>query len=198
MANPAKKLLTSSIFKVNLLIRKGEPVKIQTELLKWLLSSGRFIVVFVELIVIGAFIYRYKLDADLADIQEKIKEQIPYIQSLKDEELLLKKTQFQLATIRQMKNENLVYEKTIIKIAQLTPKNIKLTGLTLDQPGSSLKTSISIMGQTPSNLELSAFIQVLQKDPAFSNITLTNISFEGQTTFTITGTLTEAAGSSSS
>lgn len=189
MGTPKKKLLPNNLFKVNLLIRKGEKVQFQVELFKWLLSSGRFIVVFVELMVIGAFVYRYKLDADLADIQDKIKEQIPYIQSLKNDELLIRQAQLRLKTISQTRQDNLVWTRAFDKVSSLTPQAITLTTVSLNRIQNSPNVSISITGQSPSNRELSAFIKALQKEPAFSGITLTNISFEGQTVFTITGNL---------
>lgn len=184
-----KKIPTLSIFKVNLLIHKGEPPQIYTKLIKWLLTSGRYIVVFVEIIVVAAFIYRYKLDTDLSDLNEKIQEQVPYIQSLKSDEDLIRLTQFQLASIRQIKDDNPDFAQAITKIAAITPQNIRLTTLNFDRTQSYPETNMVISGLTPSNIELSAFISALKKDPAFSKITLTNISLEGQTSFTITGSL---------
>lgn len=185
-----KKNTASDLLKVNLLIHKGDQTKLYIRLFRWILSSGRFIVVIVELVVIGAFIMRYKLDSELIDLQEKIKEQVPYIQSLQQDETTIRQTQFQLTTIKQTKAEGLIFSAALVKIASLTPKNIKLTGITIDRTQSFPKTTLFISGQTPSNRELSAFIQLLQKDPAFSEISLTNISFEGQTIFTISGSLT--------
>ncbi len=177
------------IFRVNLLMRKEEQLKVQARLLKWLLSSGRFIVVFVELLTIGAFVYRYKLDTDLADLQDKIKEQVLYIQSLKNDEAQIRQTQFQLATIKQARNDGTNYSSVLVKIAGLTPKNIKLLNITINTTPASSQTTFAVTGETPSNLELSAFIRALQKDPAFAGATLTNVSFEGTTSFTITGTI---------
>lgn len=185
----AKKSPTFKPFQINLLIRKGEQVKLYERLLKWLLSSGRFIVVLVELITIGAFVTRYKLDAELADLQDQIKEKVPYIESLKVDETLIRQTQFQLSTIKQTRNESPDFVQTVSKIATLTPKNIKITNITLDRAQSFPNTLFVISGATPSNIELSVFISALQKDPSFAEVTLTNISFEGQTVFTLTGSL---------
>lgn len=178
------------LFKVNLLIHKGEQIKLQQRLLRWVLSSGRFFVIVVELLTIGAFVYRYKLDGDLADIQDQIKEEVLYIQSLKHDEELIRQTQFQLNTIKQIKNSNLDYSSILWKIAQITPKNTRLTNLTFNRPPNLSQVSFSLTGQTSLSFELSAFIRALQSDPVFANITLTNVSFENETNFTITGNLT--------
>lgn len=186
--------LTSPIYRVNLLVQKGQALKLEVRLMKWILASGRFIVVIVEIIVITAFIYRYKLDTDLADLQERINEQVPYIKSLKNDELALKQVQFQLSTIRQTRSESPDFVDTLNKIASLTPRSIRLTNITFEVAEPPTKAAFTINGQTPSNLELSAFINALKQDPQFSDINLSNISFESQTTFAITGTAIKVPG----
>lgn len=183
-----------NLFKVNLLIYRGEHEKFYSKLIKWGLSSGRFIVIFVEMITISAFIFRYKLDADLNDLQEQINDKIPYIKSLGTDEMLIKHTQFQLSTISKLKAENIDFISPLADLTAIVPKSIKITNITFDRTGGYPKTSMSINGQTPSNLELSVFIKELQKKPSFSDITLTNISFDTQTIFTITGNLVTKSG----
>jgi Tfp pilus assembly protein PilN len=133
----------------------------------------------------------------LADLKDQIKDQLPYLQSLKGDELLIRQTQFQLSTIRQTTSNNPDFSQVLLSIANITPKNIKLTNITLDRSQSFPKTSLAITGQTPSNVELTAFLKALQQNPHFVDITLTNISFEGQTLFTITGSLSDRGGKSS-
>lgn len=192
-ANPNNlKVVKSPIYKVNLLIQKGEQLKLPARLIKWTLASGRFIVVFVEIIVISAFVFRYKLDTDLADLQDKINETVPYLESLKNDEQELRTTQFQLASIKSIRHNGKSFPEILKEVAHLTPQTIKLTNINLDRSANSSKTSLTITGQTPSNLELSAFIKALKKDSVFKDINLTNISFDNQTTFTITGNVTES------
>lgn len=187
----------SPLFKVNLLLHKEEQLKIHLRLIKWLLSSGRFIVVFVEILTISAFIFRYKLDADIADIQEKIKEDVLYIQSMKNDEINIRQTQFQLSTIKKTRDETKRLPQILSKIALLTPKNTKLTNLTINSVKNLSETSISINGLASSNLELSAFLKALQKDPTFTDINLTDVSFEGVTSFTIVGNINDKGTKSS-
>lgn len=194
---PVKKNASQKPFQVNLLIHKGDQPPFYAKLIKWLLSSGRFIVVFVEMITIGAFVMRYKLDAELIDLQEKIKEQVPYIQSLKNDEISIRQTQFQLATIKQTRDTSPDFTLAISQIAKLVPTNIKLSTISLEQDQASGQSALTLSGVTPSNIELSVFIKALQKNSTFTDISLTNISFEGQTVFTITGNLAKKGGSSS-
>jgi hypothetical protein len=180
-----------SLFNINLLIRYGEKEKLYSKLIKWALSSGRFIVIFVEIITISAFVYRYKLDGDLADLQDKINnEKVPYIKSLKADEILIKNTQFQISSISKLKTEKADFISPLTTLTKIIPQSIRLTNISFDRSQEYPKTSVTISGESPSNIELSVFIKELQKHPSFSNINLTNISFEKLTNFTITGNLT--------
>src|SRR3989344_8016651 len=40
--------------------------------LKWALSTGRYIIILTEMVVIMAFLSRFKLDRDLSDLAERI------------------------------------------------------------------------------------------------------------------------------
>lgn len=174
------------VFKINLLIQKGVQTKLYIKLLRWLLSSGRFIVVIVELVVITAFVARYKLDADLANLQEKIQEQVPYLKSLEKDEKAVRLVQFQLSSIRQARADNPRYDLLITKISSLTPQNIRLSSIVLDHTKEAPAIKISLSGQTSSNLGLSAYVKALKKDPNFTEVALANVAFEEITTFTIT------------
>lgn len=182
-----------NLLKTNLLTHKGPQVPIATRLFHWLLSSGRYIVIFVEIIVIGAFVMRYKLDADLLTLQEEITAQTAYVQSKKSDEDIIRVTQLQLTSIREAREQAVDIPAFLTKIAGYTPKTIRLISINIDQDKSNTP-AITVTGTTPSNLELSAFLKALQKDPNFNDVTLANISFEGQTKFTITATLIQKGG----
>lgn len=193
----AKKPPDRKQFQVNLLIHKGDQPPLTTRLIKWLLSSGRFIVVIVELVTIGAFVMRYKLDAELIDLKEQIKSTVPYVQSLQADEIAIRQTQFQLTTIRRTKIDNPDFGQVVTRLAQITPSSIRLTNISLNRSPGTPVTGLTLSGITPSNIELSVFMQALQKDPSLTDVTLTNISFEGQIVFTITGNLAAKGGKSS-
>lgn len=180
---------------LNLLISQANRPKFLSKLLRYLLSSGRFLVVVVEIVVITAFVYRYKLDSDLLNLQDQIKEQIPYVESLQKDEAIIRQAQFILSTTKQARSDSPNWTGILTKISSLTPKSAKLTNINLDRTQQAPKTIIKISGITPGYKELAAFINVLKKDPIFTNITLANISSEKtQIIFTVTGTLNQAGG----
>src|SRR5688500_12046830 len=87
------------VINLDLLKPQSDPEKILVKFIRWLLKAGRYIFIFVEAIVLIAFITRFKLDEDLASKKEAIEQQIPYIESLKPYEILIRQNQLKLATI---------------------------------------------------------------------------------------------------
>src|SRR2546425_990488 len=88
---------------LDLLKPQSEPQRVALKAFKWLLSSGRLLVIFTEILVLAAFLFRFKLDADLQSTKEAIEQQIPYIQSQSGDENLIRQTQFQLSSIKNLR-----------------------------------------------------------------------------------------------
>lgn len=169
---------------LNLLRPQSNPEKLPVKLIKWLLSSGRYIFVLVNALVLIAFGARFKLDADLANKKEAIEEQIPYIESLKPYEVLIRQTQLKLSTIDSTKKDPLEWSVILKKIADQTPLNIKIIGINIKRDAGS--AAIHITGQTQINSELANFVTGLKSDSAFSSVNLVSIGLEqGIIKFTI-------------
>lgn len=174
------------ILHLDLLKPQNKPEQIWITLAKWALSTGRYILILVEIIVLGAFISRFKLDSDLANNKDAIEQQIPYIESLKPYEIQVRNTQLKLSTLKDANRLSPDYPAILRKIASQTPSAIKVTALNLEKDAGSAK--FQIVGQAVSNNDIIAFITGLRSDNLFSNVTLTGIGLEkDQITFTILG-----------
>lgn len=171
---------------INLLKAQDKPEKIHLQLVKWLLSMGRYIIIFVELIVLSAFIARFKFDADLANYKEQIDQQVPYIESLKTDEQLIRQAQKQLATIKDLKQTRKDYAAVFKKIADQTPQKIILSNINIENDKGKLQFKIT--GHATNNNELGTMIRGFKEDGAFNNINIANIGLDnGVIKFTITG-----------
>lgn len=169
---------------LNLLKPQSSPEKFVVKLLRWLLYTGRYLFVFVEAIVLIAFVARFKLDGDLAAKKEAIEEQIPYIESLKPYEILIRQTQLKLSTIATVKKEALDFSIILKKIADQTPLNVKLTAINIEKEVDN--ADIRINGQTQVSSDLTSFMAGLKEEESFSNVNITNIGLEqGIITFSI-------------
>lgn len=180
------------IINLDLLRPQSNPEKLPIKLIRWLLSTGRYIFIFVEAIVLIAFGARFKLDADLASAKEAIEQQIPYIESLKPDEILIRQTQLKLTSIGTIKTESIDYSAILKKIADQTPNGVKIN--TLNVLKNTGKTSVQINAQSQTNTDLTSFIQGLKSDQTFSEINLASVGLEkGNITFTVTATANLAA-----
>lgn len=169
---------------LNLLKPQSNPEKLPIKLTRWLLSSGRYLFVLVNALVLVAFGARFKLDEDLDNKKTAIEEQIPYIESLKPYEILIRETQLKLSTIDTVKKSSLDWSVIFKKIADQTPTSVKLVGISIKKDVGS--ATINIAGQTQVSSDLTSFITGLKGDDAFSGVNLVSVELEqGVIKFTI-------------
>lgn len=161
---------------LDLLKPQSNPEKLLVKLIRWLLSTGRFIFVFVEALVLIAFIARFKLDADLQANKEAIEQQIPYIESLKPFEISIRQTQFKLSTIDSFYKIYADYAQILKIIADQTPPGVKITNLNLDRNTSIV--TINLNAQAQNNNDLATFLAGLKQDQLFPDANITSIGFE--------------------
>lgn len=170
---------------LDLLKPQSNPEKLLVRSVRWVLSTGRYLLVFVEALVLIAFIGRFKLDGDLASKKEAIEQQISYIEALKNYEILIRQTQFKLGAIASAKTNLVDYPAIFKKIADQTPTGIKITSLNLEKKIG--QANIQINASAKSNNDVTSFVAGLREDQAFSEVNLTSIVLDqGVISFTIT------------
>lgn len=161
---------------LDLLRPQGSPEKLPVKFLRWLLSSGRYTLIFVEALVLVAFITRFKLDADLANTKEAIEQEVPFIESLKAYEILIRQNQLKLSTIAAFRVNTPDYPQILRRIADQTPAGVKITSLRLDK--SVGKVTVVVTAQSQTNNDLSNFITGLKGDRYFSQVNLASVGLE--------------------
>lgn len=170
---------------LDLLKPQSNPEKIPVKLLRWLLSSGRFIFIFVEALVLLAFVARFKLDGDLQSRKEAIEQQIPYIESLKPFEIIIRETQLKLSTISTFRKTYADYTQILKTIADQTPAGVKILSLNLEKSVSIITIHLSAQGQN--NNDVALFLNGLRQDQHFSDVSITGVSLEkGSLNFSLT------------
>ncbi|MBI2600634.1 PilN domain-containing protein [Candidatus Daviesbacteria bacterium] len=173
--------------KLDLLHPQSNPEKIWITFTKWLLSTGRYILVFVELLVLTVFLSRFKLDADLASTKEAIENQIPYIESLKPYELLIRQTQLKLSTIKVNSQNSADYINLLKEISDKIPNDIKISNITITKDVG--KITIKLKGRARNNLDLNSMINAFKKDENFKDVILSGVGLdEGAISFNVTAT----------
>lgn len=162
--------------KLDLLKPQSSPEKLLTRLFRWLLSTGRYIFVFVEALVLIVFIARFKLDEDLANKKEAIEAQIPYIESLKPFEVLVRQTQVKLSTIASFNKTSADYPQIFKKIADQTPAGVRIISINLEKKLT--QVTVQLNGLAQNNNDLASLLAGLKQDQFFSNVTITSLGFE--------------------
>lgn len=179
-----------SLISLDLLKPQSEPKKLLTQALWWILSSGRFLIVFVEILVLAAFVLRFKLDADIATTKEAIEEQVPFIESIMADENLIRSTQFQIITINSIKQDNPPYHLILQKIATQTPSGVTLRSIAMQKQNNTVEIKMS--GITTTNTNLTGFLAGLKKESFFRDVNLTSTNFEQDIiNFSITATINQ-------
>src|SRR3989338_8701807 len=90
---------------LNLLPKEVWEKGIVGQLLVWTLSAGRYVVVFTELVVISAFLYRFGLDRALTDLRASLKEKQAIIESYGDLEANFRLVQKKLTTVKTISDQ---------------------------------------------------------------------------------------------
>lgn len=173
---------------LNLLHPKELQIKLPERFVKWLISYGRFIVILVEIVVVAAFLARFKYDANLDELKKEINQDLPYVEGLAADEALIDQTQNRLALIDKTYLGSGRWQETIVNISSLTPSSIQFIGLSLEEKDEK-NVTFKINAITVSNTDLGIFLNNLRARDNFRDINLANITFEGnQISFMVTGT----------
>lgn len=161
---------------LDLLKPQSQPQQIAVRLIGWLLSSGRFLVIIVEIVVLAAFLMRFKLDDDISSTRQQIKDQIPFIENSIEQEKLIRQTQFQLTTIKD-KQDSADFALILKKLSDQMPSGVILKNLDMaNTPG---QTDLKMTATAADNVQLASFIAALKSSGSFSSVNLGDVSLEG-------------------
>ncbi|MBN1263578.1 MAG: PilN domain-containing protein [Candidatus Pacebacteria bacterium] len=155
---------------INLLPQEGWERKPIARVVRWVLTIGRYIVITTELIVIIAFISRFKLDRDLSDLYEEIEIKQARVKSSEKFEEEFRLTQNRLKVLKEIEKGKNSFSQIILELTSSIPLNITLNSLEID------KDKLSIDGFSLSESSLAVLINNLKKSDFFGEIEVTRIS----------------------
>ena len=132
----------------------------------WLLSAGRYIIIFTELIVITAFVIRFKLDFDLTKLYEEIEIKKETVVAQKSFEEEFRFIQENLLTIKELGQKRHTNQLALEKIQRIVPQTVTLTSFSCSD------NKISIEAKAYSGSGLATFAYQLTHSPEFSDISI--------------------------
>jgi hypothetical protein len=174
---------------INLLPLGEFDVSFWGKALKWALSTGRYIVIITEIVVIGAFLSRFKLDKDISDLSEHITGQKAHLDALANTEKKFLGLQTRLATASAILATEKPYAALINDFLLANPnENVSFTTINL------VSDTLTLTGSTPSQENLVKLVDWCKNHPLYKSLNLTvlnsqsvpNTSGPNLTTFNFT------------
>ncbi len=154
------------------------------KILTWALSVGRWIVIVTELVVIGAFIWRFSLDMRLTALQEDIETQKNHIRAFASVETEFRAAQQRINSVA----EALDLQPDIPTIFSEFNKSFpRTTDLKINRFNWN-KNIISITGEAVDETTISLFENTLRSSPLVTSVNLTNVSLKVENNPELAGT----------
>jgi hypothetical protein len=180
--------------RLNLLYPQGVPEPLHIKLLKWMLHSGSYVIIGIEVFVIATFAYQIKLHSDLGRLQNDINAKVEQIVSYSQEEAQIKQTQFRLETIKKNTATDLDWKKLLSVVSAQMPTRGTLSLVSFDHTTPEVGR-FRISGRAPSGTDLSVFLAGLKNQTDYFNeVTLNGITLDqGMLVFVLSGTIKSGA-----
>lgn len=160
---------------ISLLPREGLEGTPLGRLINWILSVGRYIVIFTELIVIGAFLSRFWLDRKNSDLSEEIRQQKAILEATRDFEREFRLFQARLdAAAKALKDKSSPLLPLEI-ISQSLPQDMIL--LKYNFAGED-KNEVNIVALTLSERGLAEFVEALLQQETVDKVGIGTIEKE--------------------
>jgi Tfp pilus assembly protein PilN len=137
--------------------------------LAWGLSTFRVIVIITEVVVMGAFLSRFWLDARVSDLNDEITQKSAVIEATSQFEEEFKSAQKRLGIYTAIAADDTTAASTLEAITSHIPTNVTLTTY------SYLVDSASVKGYSASERSIAQFIANLESEEGFGDVSLTQL-----------------------
>ncbi len=169
---------------ININLLPGEKQSLG-KFLTWVLTYGRYIIIGTEIIVLLAFLSRFKFDRDLTDLHQSISQKQAVVLAAQSLEREVRALQNHLLIVKKLEKERAFSPKLLATFEQLIPLDVSLEGFSVDNKKLSL-TAVAL-----SNEGFKTFLNNLANSSYFGDISLDNVgkASQGGVEFKITAVL---------
>lgn len=154
---------------VSINLVKSDKNQTLNQVINWALGAGRVLIIVVELIAISAFLYRFILDSQIRDINDKIQQEQAIVSQQKKNEDLYTNLQARLALASAFSGEAAKNIKIFKDIINFAPVGLTFTNLTFVQD--SIRIEVSVNSVYP----LSSFVNSLKTYPKIDTVSIDKI-----------------------
>lgn len=160
-------------YTINLLQIHKKEVGLLDKIVYFFLNYLRYIFVITQLIIIGVFFYRFKIDQSIVDLKESVDQKQEIIQVvyplIKQAESIDRK----MKEIKKTVNDQNKAEKMIDYLLSIFPEKLSLSNLTIE------KDSLKLIGSSADPTQLQLFYRILKKDSRFESVELQSLKKNG-------------------
>lgn len=143
--------------------------------LKWIINSGKIIIVVVELLTLGALAFRFFVDRQIIDLNDKIKQEQLFVNAQQKKETLYRNLQARLSAISTVSTSSQKYVSFINDLTILLNSNEFLESNLI-----ATADTISIDAQAYSVFTVNSLIETLKKNSIVTNISLDELASQDQ------------------
>jgi len=180
---------------INLLPRDSFETSTIGVILEWLLVFGKWTVILTQLVVMGAFLYRFTLDRTLTDLRKSIAKDVAVIKSYEQVERDYILAQKQINSAKSTLSSQALLINTLTDIERITTSEIWYDRISLSP------TTLTLAAYSASLPAFGQYLKTVQSDPLFKSVSVGKIESStangAQLQFDLTTTLagsTEAIG----
>ena len=159
---------------VNLLPKTAWETSFWGRFFKWALTAGRYIVILTEMVVIAAFLSRFKLDRDYADLGDRINGKAAVLNSLAESEKKFRLAQGRLVEAGKILDNQLNATEIVDKIAAKIPPGVALVNLVIS------KKEVAITGTAENDKGVGVFLSRLAADTGWKSVRLAGLEAREQ------------------
>lgn len=152
---------------INLLKTKEE--SFLNKFIRWALTIGRLVVIITEGVALAAFIYRFSLDKQLVDLNDKIKSEQSIVKSFKNNEDKYRNLQERLALASKLSITGESSVKIFDDVFSFAPKDFIFSNFIMSEDRIKIDANV---GSIPS---LAAFISNIKNYPNITSVNLDKI-----------------------
>lgn len=154
---------------INLLPQEEFAASTLGRILRWGLTTFRFIVIITEIVVVGAFLSRFWLDARISDLNDLIRQKQAVIAASSDFEKDFRNTQKQLGIFTSLTEDGGAASKTLETVSSLLPNDVYVTNFSFAVSEARIKAI------APSEQTIAQFIANLESADIFKEAVLTQL-----------------------
>lgn len=159
---------------INLLPKDSFERSFLGRVLGWALSFGKWTVIVTQLVVVGAFLFRFGLDRKLTNLRKSIDEELATIrsyESIEDEyRVMQKRVQFLSPVVEEQEKKKKVFQSLV----EVTPKDVWYQQVNIG------KENVNLNAYSASLNGFGRYISLLQKSDEFRTINVGGVTSGSQ------------------